>query len=301
VTVDFRSARVRARDSLATRPYVARLASRVASAIGAKDVAAKLHQLSEDLVTVQVPAQVVGGTSLSVKLPGRVGRDQIATALRESGWHGFEPPMPTVFAACASAFPGVVYDIGANTGFYSAVAAVANRANSVIAFEPFPPVLDSLASTLRVNRCSSRVRIEPLAVGDEIGEATLYVPLQDHGLVETSATLSASFKESYSEALPVRVVTLDVYDEAQHPGRSTVLKIDVESLESQVLAGARNVLKTHRPLVFCEVLPHGDARMIDRIRREVRYIDVRLHSSAAVVGEDVSFDPEGWNHLLVPD
>ncbi|HVV38623.1 MAG TPA: FkbM family methyltransferase [Acidimicrobiales bacterium] len=296
-----RQARTRVRDAIATHPWVCRTLAGAARYGGARSAAAKLRQLSLDLVTVSVPEVATGGVRVTVRLPGRAGRDQIATALRESGWTGFEPPMPTVFAACAATFPGVVYDIGANTGFYSVVAARVARANKVVAFEPFPPVLANLKSTLRVNRCSDRVHVEPAALSSAPGEATLYVPLQDHGLVETSATLSASFKEEYSDAIDVRVLTLDAYDESASPGRATLLKIDVESMEASVLRGALRILKTHRPIVFCEVLPSGDAKAIDAIRQQVRYTDIRLHADAAFIGSDVSFDPAGWNHLLVPD
>jgi FkbM family methyltransferase len=252
-------------------------------------------------VTVDVPAAATGGRKVTVRLPGRVGRDQIATALRDGGWDGFEPPMPTVFAACAHAESGVVYDIGANTGLYSVIAAKVNRANRVIAFEPFPPVMHHLRSTLRVNRCTSAVAVEPVAVGSAAGTAPLYIPLQDHGLVETSSTLSADFKDEYSEVIQVPVVTIDSFDAQRHPGRATVLKIDVESLEAEVLQGAVGVMRRDRPVVFCEVLPKGDAPAIDRLRDELGYVDIQLHTTLAEVGGRVSFDNRSWNHLLAPE
>ena len=291
----------RLREGLALRPWLPRLAGRVASVVGAKPVAAKLGQLGSDLVVATVPPVAIDGRTVRVKLPGRVGRDQIATALRGSGWNGFEPPMPTVFAAIAAKFTGTVCDVGANTGFYSAIAARVNPANVVFAFEPFPPVRDDLRSTLRLNRCAQRVHVEAMAVGSAAGEATLYIPVQDHGLVETSATLSPTFKDSYGEEIKVAVVTLDSFVEVRRTGRITVVKIDVESLEVEVLRGARRILKTHRPFVFCEVLPSGDANGIDRLASSLRYTDIRLHPTEAVVGGVVSFDPDGWNHLLVPN
>jgi FkbM family methyltransferase len=294
------SFRARLRDALAVRPAVCRSLGAVAARLGAASLGAKLRQLGVDLVVVEVPAAAVGRPGVVVKLPGRVGRDQIATALRDGGWPAFEPPMPTLFAACVTTFPGVVYDIGANTGFYSVIAAAAHADNTIVAFEPFPPVCDDLVSTLRVNRCSARVRVEPVAVGSTPGEATLYIPLQDHGLVETSASLSAKFKETHGEAIAVQVVALDAYDASQQPGPATVLKIDVESLEAEVLRGAQQLMRTHRPLVFFEVLPSGDVESIERIRQETNYVDMRLHRDEVIVGQAVSFDPDGWNHLLVP-
>jgi FkbM family methyltransferase len=208
--------------------------------------------------------------------------------------------MPSVFAACAAEFPGVVYDVGANTGFYSVLAAAVSKENHVYAFEPFPPVLADLRSTLRVNHCSGRVSIQPVAVGRRREVATLYVPLQDHGLVETSATLSSDFKDEYSAEVEVPVIALDEFRPAASPERVTVIKIDVESTEAEVLAGAHGVLKDQRPVVFCEVLPKGDTAQIDEIRRRVRYVDIRLQPTRALIGGHVVFDDSGWNHLLVP-
>jgi FkbM family methyltransferase len=287
------------RDVLATAPRSARTLAKVAGVAGAATAAAKLRQLSTDLVVAEIPPEATGGRKVVVKLPGRIGRDQIATALR-SGWAAFEPPMPTVFAACAHAFPGVVYDIGANTGLYSVIAAQVNKWNQVFAFEPFPPVREHLESTIRTNHCGSRVKVESLAVASANGTLPLYVPLQDHGLVETSSSLSAHFKDEYSEVIDVTVVTVDFFTQERHPGRVTLMKIDVESLEAEVLKGAHNILKTHRPIVFCEVLPQADVKALDTIRRRTNYVDVQLHPTHAVIGGEVAFAPESWNHMLVP-
>jgi FkbM family methyltransferase len=287
------------RDTLAVTPRSTRVLATAARVAGAGSAAAKLRQLSTDLVVAEVPPQATGGRRVVVKLPGRVGRDQIATALR-SGWAEFEPPMPTVFAACAHAFPGVVYDVGANTGLYSVIAAQVHKANRVFAFEPFPPVRAHLLSTIRTNHCASRVTVEPLALGSANGTFPLYIPLQDHGLVETSSSLSAHFKAEYSEVIDVTVVTVDHFTLERHPGRVSIMKIDVESMEADVLRGAHKILKTHRPIVFCEVLPQAEIKALDTIRRRANYVDVQLHPTHAVVGGEIEFEPDSWNHMLVP-
>jgi FkbM family methyltransferase len=293
--------RARVRELLATSRSSTTVLAVIASRVGATNVAAKLRQLSTDLVAVDVPSAATTGRRVTVRLLGRVGTDQIATALRDGGWDGFEPPMPTVFAACAAAFPGVIYDVGANTGLYSVIAARVNKANRIYAFEPFPPVRAHLKSTLRVNHCGRSIAVEPLAVGSANGTASLYVPLQDHGLVETSASLSSSFKDEYSDVIEVTVVSVDNFTSDRRPGHVTLMKIDVESLEAEVLKGAVTLLTTDRPLVFCEVLPKGDAPAIENLRRTHRYIDIQLHPAHAAVGGSVGFDNESWNHLLVPE
>ena len=250
-------------------------------------------------MSVDVPSALVDGRRVTVKLPGRIGRDQIATALRDGGWGGFEPPLPSVLAACAATHPGVVYDVGANTGFYSVVAASVNEGNHVFAFEPFPDVFSFLTTTLKLNGLDDRVHAQPVALGAGVGRAPLYVPVQDHGLVETSSTLSRNFKPEHSQVIDVPVSTVDAFA-SERGHRVSVMKIDVESCEADVLRGGAAVLARDRPLVFCEVLPDGDAVAIDKMRQDADYVDIRLHPTLAEVGGPVAFDAAGWNHLLAP-
>ena len=112
------------------------------------------------------------------------------------------------------------------------------------------------------------------------GEDVLYVPDPGHGLVGTSCSLNRDFKEHVVDELPVRVVTLDAHREAHGRPVVSVLKIDVESLEHRVLAGAEDTLADDRPIVFLEVLPSGDPAAIELIRRRHRYVAVRLRADS---------------------
>ncbi len=71
-------------------------------------------------------------------------------------------------------------------------------------------------------------------------------------------------------------------------------------MEHLVLAGASAVLDRDRPVVVVEVLPKGDIDALEDIRRVHDLVDVRLRPGQAVVGQPVAFDPDAWNHLLVP-
>jgi FkbM family methyltransferase len=232
----------------------------------------------------------------------RAGADQIARDLFRFGWHGFERPVPDVFARCVSATEGLVLDVGANTGFYALVAARASPSARVHAFEPFPAALRFLEENLHLNGgLEGCVNVFPYAVSDAVGQQPLYVPDPGHGLVETSCSLNGSFKERVVDEVTVDVVTLDAHVDALGRPVVGVVKIDVESLEHRVLAGAEGVLARDRPLVFVEVLPSGDPEAIERIRTRHGYLAVRLRPEAAVMGRPVAHDPQGWNQALVPE
>ena len=204
--------------------------------------------------------------------------------------------MPQTFVACVQASDGIVVDVGANTGFYSILAALAKPSTRVVALEPYPPVLHELRRNLHLNGLGRRVKIVEKAIGAETGTA-LFVPTDEHGLVETSCTLSDTFKPRYSASLDVAVATLD---DVCAERRVAVVKIDVESLEHAVLAGGVRTLRRWRPLTFVEVLPPGNLPELRRLYRELDYVDVQLHPTKAIVGRDVEFAPTAWNHLWVP-
>jgi FkbM family methyltransferase len=232
----------------------------------------------------------------------RGGADQIARDLFRSGWQGFEWPVPEVFARWVSVNEGVVLDVGANTGFYALVAAQVSPASTVHAFEPFPAAIVCLQQNLALNRAlGSRVEVFPYAVSDVAGEAPLFVPDPGHGLVETSCSLNSQFKERVVDQVPVPVVTLDAHVEGLGRPVVSAVKIDVESLEHRVLAGADRLLARDRPVVFLEVLPSGDPVAIEAVRQRHGYVAVRLRPGSAMVGHPVEHDPQGWNQALVPD
>ena len=272
----------------------------------------RVHELAVPLIQTVRPGRAdllpTGPPGrLRIRVPGRRqfdmldlgGRDQIVRQIREGGWSSYEMPLPQVLAACAARSVGSFVDVGANTGFYTLLALTCGRRLSGVAFEPFPPALEALEANLALNPVGRRAEVVAKAVGDAGGRAELWLPPAEHGLIETSSSLSAAFKEAHSGSITVDVIRLDDH---RWEGRiPAILKIDVESLEHVVLAGAVGILEEFRPLVFLEVLPKGDAAALESLRSRLRYTDVRLLAAEAVVGESVAFDERAWNHLLIPD
>src|SRR5579885_435407 len=151
----------------------------------------------------------------TASLPGSLtmfchqGRDQIARAISEGGWEAFERPMSRLFFAAAAAASGLVVDIGSNTGFYALLACAASPDNHVLAFEPDPTIHALLLSNICANGLDSRITVSPLALSNTEAEASLYIPDPWHGLIETSSSLEASFKERHVRVVPVQTARLD--------------------------------------------------------------------------------------------
>jgi FkbM family methyltransferase len=285
---------------VARHPSASRRTAGVAGALGVWSLADRLRNAthSELPVKIELPEHLPSHGKGFLMFP--CGARDLVVSKLVLGWHEFERPMPDVFTAAVSALGGTLLDVGANTGFYSLLATTVNRQCTAVAFEPFAPVSQLLTDNIALNHLGSRVRVVQWAVSDETGIAELFIPDQEHGLIESSCSLNRSFKELRSGSVQVRVTTIDEFVRTVPRARPSVIKIDVESLEHAVLRGARRTLARHRPLVFFEVLHIGDPEAIDRMRGELDYVDVRLAPGQLVIGERVQHDPDAWNHLLVP-
>jgi FkbM family methyltransferase len=284
------------------RPWRDGPATSSASSTFATDPVRHVDDPARGPIVILRPPRFPDVTPVRMFLHG--GRDQIAREIVEQGWDAFEQPLPDVFAACVTGSTGLVLDIGANTGFYTLLALASSRACTVHAFEPLGPVADLLDDNLGLNDAGSRVVVFRQAVSDRRGTASLFIPDASHGLIETSASLNGSFKEIVVGTTEVVVTTVDEHcrDVGGFNGarRVDIIKIDVESLEGRVLAGGARVLDEHRPLVFLEVLPPGDAATLEDLRRLHSYLVVRLRPGHAIVAKELRFDASGWNQMLVP-
>lgn len=222
------------------------------------------------------------------------GNDQAAHSSLPTCWH-FEDPLPAVVALLLADVTGAFYDVGANTGFYSVLVGKAAPELPIRAFEPVPAIAALCEENLALNRVDAKV--EQVALSDSSGETTIYLPSDAHGLVETSASLNPEFKQMASSfTIPTR--TLDSVAAEQQVG---LVKIDVESFEHVVLRGAMATFRRDRPLAVLEVLPQGDAGALQAMLEDLDYRWFALLPGMQVEQRDsLRFDPDSWNHLVVP-
>lgn len=138
---------------------------------------------------------------------------------------------------------GVFIDVGANVGAWSAVAAGAFR--QVQAFEP-----NSALATMIRPLLPKNVIVHNVALSDEDGTATLFVPLIDGLAIAARASLEAGANGA-AKTFPQQVNkrTIDSYAFSQ----VDVIKIDVEGHEASVLRGAEATLRRERPALVVEI------------------------------------------------
>jgi FkbM family methyltransferase len=160
-----------------------------------------------------------------------------------SGNHGYwlglyESNKVRRFAAAVSDMR-IVYDIGANVGYYSLLASrVLCQSAQIIAFEPDPRNIVFLRRHLEMNRIQN-VRLVEAAVSDYCGEAMFQQEASRYmGALSQSGTLS------------VRTLSVDELIRSGEIPSPDVIKIDVEGAEKQVLGGAEETLRSKHPLLF---------------------------------------------------
>src|SRR5579871_6413895 len=136
--------------------------------------------------------------------------------------------------------PGdVVYDLGANVGFYTLLGArLAGDSGAVYSFEPLPRNLEFLRKHVAMNRLKNCFVMDA-AVADFDGEMRF-----DASDAPTTAHLVDG------GGLVVRVVTLDSLVERGEIQPPSVMKIDVECSEWKALQGAARTIEKHRPRIL---------------------------------------------------
>jgi FkbM family methyltransferase len=135
----------------------------------------------------------------------------------------------------------VFYDVGANVGYYTC-AAVKNGVGCVLAFEPDPLTASVLRLNLRLNAAASAsCQVMEVALGRTAGREVFH-----------RAHVSNSGRSGFRpvDAVQSFEVAIETIDELIAAGRApapTVLKIDVEGSEHDVLLGASRLLERCPP------------------------------------------------------
>jgi FkbM family methyltransferase len=165
----------------------------------------------------------------------------------------YEPPVQTALAAHLQ--PGdTFYDIGANLGFFSVLAArLVGDQGRVYAFEPVPDNARLIEHNARRNNFE-QITVYEKAVSNVTGAGELR---QAHH-VGGSALSTVAPPPDLKGLIPVALVTIDELVAGGACAPPSLVKIDVEGAELAVLQGMEQTIRQHRPLILCEI-DDGDA------------------------------------------
>lgn len=142
----------------------------------------------------------------------------------------------------------VVVDVGANIGYYALMEAkLVGDEGAVYAIEPVPRNFKLLEKNVSINKYRS-IELYHHAIGDYDGKSTMYIsPLSNwHAMNDISGT---------GKTIEVDVFKLDTFlKDKPYP---SLIRMDVEGFEYQILQGLKDTLAEDKPLIlFIEYHPH---------------------------------------------
>jgi FkbM family methyltransferase len=177
----------------------------------------------------------------------------------------------------------VFYDVGANAGFFSVLAAKqVGPSGRVFAFEPLAENIASIEEQIAENQLR-QVELVTMAVGAAPGTAAFSFPPDQTAMAHLGAARAAE-----ERTVEVSVTSLDAFAKDHPP--PTLVKIDVEGAETDVLAGAAGLIAQGTQLLI-ELHGPDKAEQVVRALRAAGYAFERLDGSPATA-------PEAEHHLI---
>lgn len=156
----------------------------------------------------------------------------------------------------------VFYDIGANVGAYSLIAAKQPAQVSVVAFEPSFENYAALCANIARNRCECSITPVPLALGR-------YTSLQvfnyrERGTGKALHTLGDAVDQdgnAYEPQLRQRMLAVSLDDTVRLLGLPSpaLIKLDVDGTEMDILGGADSVLQN--PILRSALIETNEPRV----------------------------------------
>lgn len=184
--------------------------------------------------------------------------------------------------------PGdVVWDVGAQVGFFAALCArLVGKAGQLYAFDPLAANQAAIAANARLNRFTN-IRVIGCAVGETDGEI---------GFTESADSLLGRAEGLGEPRDTVRHFTVacrsvDSLVENDNLQLPNVIKIDVEGFEEFVLRGARRTIESCRPLLLIEL--HGTNANVRRVLKDLGYIGYVLDSGSEEI------DAAAWDAHII--
>jgi FkbM family methyltransferase len=197
---------------------------------------------------VRLPLRLIPkGTVIPVLRGPMRGLRWISDSSNATCWMGaYESEKQRVF--CEYLKPGqVFFDLGAHVGFYTLLASrLVGDGGTIVAFEPAKRNIQYLRRHVAMNRVAKCTVME-VAVSSQDGTAFF-----DASTLPVTGHISNTCASSDYEVATVSLDGLFLSGAIPSPD---VIKFDIEGAEYDALIGAREILRTCRPVIF--LATHG--------------------------------------------
>ncbi len=195
--------------------------------------------------------RAIVGQQIAIELSGlsfRIYFDNFTVYRACKNFTSFEPEFLQEFMTEAPEAK-VIYDIGANIGLYSILAAILNPETKVFAFEPEEHNFSALVRNIELNNLNNCHPIQ-IALGDTDGP--IGFTFQDGGPGVGGHRVSYG-NSADSTNMQMAVSTVDKLVNQRRVPPPDLIKIDVEGYEFHVLRGMTGILTDVKPVILLEL------------------------------------------------
>ena len=188
-------------------------------------------------------------------------------------------------------------DVGASVGNYAvAMMRAVGKHGRVLALEANPTVFEELRHSI----WGTAVEAHNVAASNAAGPGVLLIPTDTRG---RALEPIASLVDRGQRARRVTVSQVRLDDLLRDVDDVSLLKVDVEGHELQVLKGASNVLERHRPTVVAEIedrhMHGGTVGDVVDYMAAAGYVCHAIHGSRLIDWRD--FDLDRWQRRWLAD
>ncbi len=210
-----------------------------------------------------------------------------------------EPWMTDMLSAIQQIFdqPQCVFvDVGVNIGQTLLKLRSVAPKMTYIGFEPNPTCVHYVNELIKTNRFSG-VTLYPFGISKnaEVLELQLY----SEGDLDSAASLVSDFRPDQKVVKRIHVPTFPV-DSIQFDGRVSLLKIDVEGGEWEVIQGMTERIEQDRPIISMEILPTYTNGNKNRIQRQ-QSIETTLQGLGYVCNRVLIGEKDAFMGILTLD
>jgi FkbM family methyltransferase len=177
----------------------------------------------------------------------------------------------------------IFWDVGANVGFYSIVAAkIMNKNSKIFAFEPEPKTFNLLRKNIELNKMNNITALS-IALGDTNGNKIIF-PSDTPNFGAHSFVQRTDYRVK-KKGINININTSDKLIDEMKIDIPDIMKIDVEGAEILVLRGMKHLLMNQKlRMIFCEthvnLLPlfgSSEAEVLEIFKKENFHMDYSVN------------------------
>jgi len=145
----------------------------------------------------------------------------------------------------------VVFDLGANCGFFTLRTLDFFPKAKIYAFEPQKKINNKFKETIKANNLEDIISLQEFAVADRNCQSTFY---ENRSPISASLLKEKVSRRTIRKQYPVEIISLNWFVKEFSVPSPDILKIDVEGSELDVLKGSTDFLN-EISILFIEVHP----------------------------------------------